>query len=173
MSVSPPHHVLEFDDLDIATSRLIAKLMLEDIAEIDARHKGKARADTPLSDQELALREQRQYWENSLRLIDDHVMAKSMNDAMTTDHRFIRAVTVAEQAAQDDRRAALALSNGGHLPPQSNAQRSVESKTFSIPDPGNESPSLNVVSAAARKGGLPQKIVYGSQFFLPHHVLTL
>ncbi|GLB44298.1 hypothetical protein LshimejAT787_1602280 [Lyophyllum shimeji] len=65
---------------------LIAQLTLQDIAEISRSRKGKARADAPLSDEELAL--------------------------------------------QDDRRAALALSDGGELPPPSNAQRLAEDPAF-------------------------------------------
>ncbi|KAG5352511.1 hypothetical protein C0989_001996 [Termitomyces sp. Mn162] len=125
----PP--MLELDDLDAVTSRLIAELMLQDIAEISMKRKGKARFDAPLSDEELAFRMQRELWENTVRAVNDYAMAKSLNDAIDTDHRYLRTLSITEQAAEDDRQAALALSNGGQLPPQSDAQRLMEDPSFS------------------------------------------
>ena len=122
--------MLELDDLDAVTSKLIAELLLQDIAEIGVRRKGKARFDAPLSDEELAFSIQRELWENTVRTITDYAMAKSLNDAIDTDHRYLRTLSIAEQAAEDDREAALALSSGGQLPPQSDAQRLVEDPSF-------------------------------------------
>lgn len=122
---------LELDDLDAATSKLIIELLLQDITEISARRKGKARIDAPLSDEELAFRMQHESWESTVRTINDHTMAMSLNDAIGTDHRFLSVLAITERAAEDDRRAALALSNGGELPPPSNAQRLVQDPSFS------------------------------------------
>ncbi|KAG6871959.1 hypothetical protein C0995_014470 [Termitomyces sp. Mi166 len=144
--------VLEPDDLDAATSRLIVQLLLQDIAEINARRKGKARVDAPLSDEELAFRMQREFWENTVRTVNDYAMAKSLNDAIDTDYRFLRALSIQEQAAEDDRRAALALSNGRQLPPQSDAQRLVENPSFSdLSEPASEEFTFNSSSKAAQK----------------------
>ncbi|KAG6867374.1 hypothetical protein C0993_003619 [Termitomyces sp. T159_Od127] len=57
-------------------------------------------------------------------------MATSLNNAIDTDHRFLGMSSITERAAEDDRRAAIALSNGEPLPPQSNAQRLVEDTSF-------------------------------------------
>ncbi|KAG6855483.1 hypothetical protein H0H87_002210 [Tephrocybe sp. NHM501043] len=122
---------VEPDALDAATSKLIAELLLEDISDISRRRKGKGRADAPLSDEELAFRMQRDIWEDTVRTVSDHAMAKSLNAAIDTDNRLLRAVSIFEQAAGDDRRAAQALSNGEPLPPLSKAQRLVEDPTFS------------------------------------------
>ncbi|KAF5378618.1 hypothetical protein D9615_007185 [Tricholomella constricta] len=142
----PPNHILHSHniqhDLDFATSKLIAELTLHDIAEISSSRKGKARADAPLSDEEIAFRMQRESWENAMREMADHTMARSLNDAIESDHLFLNALSIAEQAAEDDRRAALALSDGQELPPPSNAQRLLEDPTFSeLAGPPKESES--------------------------------
>ncbi|RDB18236.1 hypothetical protein Hypma_000624 [Hypsizygus marmoreus] len=117
-------------DVDFETSKLIAQLTLDDIAQITGARKGKARADAPLSDEEIAFRIQCEYLESAVRTIDDHRIAKSFNEAIETDHSYLNAISILEQAAADDHQAALALSNGGVLPQPSNAQRLLEDPTF-------------------------------------------
>lgn len=117
-------------ELDLPTTELIAELTLRDIAEISYSRKGKARADAPLSDEEIAFQMQRHDLESVIREMNDYRMAKSLNDAIGTDHRFLNALSIVEQAAADDRQAAHALSTGGDLPPASNAQRLLDDPNF-------------------------------------------
>ncbi|KAG6830922.1 hypothetical protein H0H92_013850 [Tricholoma furcatifolium] len=131
LSTSLFNPVLDLDDLDSTTSKLIAELLIQDIADIDSRRKGKAKADAPRSDEELAFSLQRELWESTLRTVEDYIMAKSLDDAIASDHRLLRTTLIQEQAAQDDRRAALALNGGNPLPPLSDAQRLVEDANFS------------------------------------------
>jgi hypothetical protein len=123
--------VINFDDLE--TSKLIAQLTLDDIDEVGGRRKGKARVDAPASDEEIAFRDQREYWEGVIRTIDDHILAQSINNAIASDRPYINVLAAMEQAATDDRAAALALSRGEALPTPSRAQRSMETKEFFEP----------------------------------------
>ncbi|KAF8063958.1 hypothetical protein FPV67DRAFT_1628838 [Lyophyllum atratum] len=117
-------------DLDVQTSMLIAQLTLQDISEISRSRKGKARADAPLSDEEVAIRMQREYGEDIVRYANDRLMARSLHDAIEVDRPILNALSIVERAAEDDHRAAVALSNGEALPPPSNAQRLVEDPAF-------------------------------------------
>lgn len=138
----PLNHPLDPYDLDMQTSKLIAELTLRDISEIGQSRKGKARADAPPSDEEVAFRMQCEYWENIIRDINDHLMARSLNEAIEADRPILNALSIMEQAAEDDRRAALALSGGGELPPPSEAQRLVEDPAFSqLTEPATDSNS--------------------------------
>ncbi|KAG5638838.1 hypothetical protein H0H81_009609 [Sphagnurus paluster] len=112
------------------TYKLIAQLTLQDIDEIDGSRKGKARANAPLSDEQIALRMQREYFQSSIREMNDLAMAKSLHDAIERDHSLLSSLSVMEQAAQDDHNMALALSNGRPLPEKSAAQRLVEDPAF-------------------------------------------
>ncbi|KAG5642661.1 hypothetical protein DXG03_002373 [Asterophora parasitica] len=121
-------------------SDLIAELTLHDIAEIENSRKGKARADAPLSDEEIAFQLQREFWETSMREMADLNMARSLNRAIDSDQAFLNILSITERAAQDDHRAAVSLSQGQALPPLSNAQRLLEDPTFvELARPRNQS----------------------------------
>ncbi|KAG6910456.1 hypothetical protein DXG01_010381 [Tephrocybe rancida] len=157
MSMALLAPAFEPDELDAATARLIAQLLLQDIADISQTRKGKARADAPLSDEELAFRIQSEIWENAARTASDHAMARSLNTAIDSDYRVLRAASIAEQAAEDDRRAAEALHNGGQLPPLSDAQRLVEDPSFSaLADP--EPVAKENAHASSSKIVMPQTV---------------
>lgn len=121
-------------DTDAETSLLIAQLALEDIAHISTAHKGKARADAPLSDAELALQLQADDMHAIMQLVLDMRFARSLDCALGSDGRYLDAARIVEQGAEDDRRAALALQNGGALPAQSDAQRRLEDPVFRLPE---------------------------------------
>lgn len=131
-SIRPHAHPFDSYDLDIETSRLIAQLTLDDIAEISGTRKGKARADVPLSDEEIAFQIQGEFWESALRTIGDRRMAESISNAIEADDAYLNATSIVEQAAQDDRQGALALSSGRELPQPSHVQRLLEDANLSV-----------------------------------------
>ncbi|KAK0219116.1 hypothetical protein IW262DRAFT_1448936 [Armillaria fumosa] len=110
------------EDIDEATSALIAQLTLQDIAEISGTRKGKGRYDTVKTDEEHAFDLQADYWRMEL----DLQLAQSLNRALETDASWL----AVEQAAEDDRRYALALRDGAALPIQSTNQRLLENQAF-------------------------------------------
>lgn len=120
-------------DLDTATSTLFARLSLHDIDEIESSRKRKARADAPLTDEELAFQLQAEDFQNHLKVLEDHRFAESLANAIVSDQDFLRALSVVELGAQDDHAAALALSRGLALPPPSEAQQSLEDLSFPLP----------------------------------------
>ena len=121
------------DAEDLETSRLIAQLTLDDITRIDLSRKGKAREDASLTDEELAFLMQRGYWEGIMRALEDRQIAEGLAAAMEVDRSCLRVLAVVEQAAQDDRCAALALSENRPLPSVSEAQRMMEDPIFFAP----------------------------------------
>ena len=71
--------------MDHESALLIAELQLQEALEISNQAKGKARADAPLSDQEIALRlqaEELSGWKQTHR---DAVMAQSIDSALGLD----------------------------------------------------------------------------------------
>ncbi|KAK0451210.1 uncharacterized protein EV420DRAFT_1561491 [Desarmillaria tabescens] len=110
------------EDIDEATSALIAQLTLQDITEISGARKGKGRSDVAKSDEEYALDLQADYWRMEL----DLQLAQSLSRALETDANWL----AVEQAAEDDHRYALALSNGAELPAQSANQSLLENPAF-------------------------------------------
>jgi hypothetical protein len=122
-------------DIDLETTLLISRIILDDIEEVNHTRKGKNRANASPSNEEYAFQIQREQLEGSLRIIEDYRFAKSLDLALETDVGYLMAVTITEQAAAEDRRAALALSRGEPLPRPSHSQRQMEDPAFSIPDP--------------------------------------
>ncbi|KAF8153879.1 hypothetical protein B0H34DRAFT_661873 [Crassisporium funariophilum] len=123
-------------DLDIETSLLIAKLALDDLAELHGNRKGKARLGAPLSDVELAYQLQAEQYQELLFIAEDARYAKSVGDALTTDAAYLDAHVTAEEAATEDRRAAEMLSRDENLPPPKACQIRLEHPAFVMhPEP--------------------------------------
>ncbi|KAF9218235.1 hypothetical protein BS17DRAFT_721976, partial [Gyrodon lividus] len=101
----------------------IAELVLEDIAAIEAKRKGKKRDDAPLSDEEIAFQLQALSINSFIRSLGDHQFASSIDQALETDASQLRALCTLDEAEQDDRRAAFALQRGQVLPSQTASQR--------------------------------------------------
>ena len=59
-------------------------------------------------------------------------MANSLDTACENDASWLDAHAIAEQAAIEDRQAALALSRGRPLPPPTANQRKLEDPSFSL-----------------------------------------
>ncbi len=110
------------EDIDEATSALIAQLALQDITEISGTLKGKGRSDAVKTDEEHAFDLQADYWRTEL----DLQLAQSLNRALETDANWLAVA----QAAEDDHRYALALRDGAALPTQSANQRLMEDPAF-------------------------------------------
>ena len=112
--------------IDLASSQLILRLTLEDIHELKEGRKGKARHDTPQTDSEYALDLQAESTRVALQVANDAALAASVGEALLTDRECLIAIAKSEQAAVDDRRAAVALSKGEKIPDKSKCQKWVE-----------------------------------------------
>ena len=134
-SVGQPSDSIDLFDIGLDTTLLIVQLIIDDIAKVSDTRKGKNRADAPLSGEEYAFQIQREMLESSMRTIDDHRIAKNLDAALEADVPYLTAITISEQAATEDRQAALALSRGEQLPPPSRSQRQLGDAEFSIPAP--------------------------------------
>jgi hypothetical protein len=122
----PIDMALVYDSLDAESAALVARLTLDDIAEIESRRKNKGRADAAISDEQLALQIQEETLQSVLSSLDDLRFAKSIDYALGTDRNYLAALSVVDRAAEDDHAAALALQRGEPLPSPSQAQRALE-----------------------------------------------
>jgi hypothetical protein len=117
--------------MDHESALLIAELQLEDALALSASSKGKARADAPLSDQEIALRLQAEELSGWKQTHQDAAMAKSIDHALGLDSGIIEAYRMMEETAAADRRVAELLQKGSPLPLPNDAQRTVgENRSF-------------------------------------------
>src|SRR5437016_6022381 len=116
-----------YDDFDAETVSLIATLALEEV--INGR-KGKARASSQLTDEELAYELQSQQYQSWLAIAEDYKFAKSIGDALAADAPYLNAFLASEEAAAQDRLAAESLSRGEALPPPKAAQTRLEHSAF-------------------------------------------
>lgn len=121
-----PNNETNSMDIDLASSQLIFRLTLENIHELEEGRKGKARHDTPQTDSEYALDLQAELTRVALQVANDAALAASMGEALMTDRECLIAIAKSEQAAVDDRRAAVALSKGEKMPDMSKCQKWVE-----------------------------------------------
>lgn len=111
--------------MDHESALLIAELQLQDALALSEGSKGKARADAPLSDQEIALRLQAEELSGWKQTHQDAAMAKSIDHALGLDSGIIAAYRMIEESAAADRRAAELLQRGSSLPRPNDAQRTV------------------------------------------------
>lgn len=116
-------------DVDVETSHLLARLLLEDVEEICASDKGKTRAEA-VSDQQYALELMRSDLRNVSQFAEDVVLARSIGEAVSADAECIERLRVEEQAAHDDRVYAAALSRSIALPMKTISQQNIEDNTF-------------------------------------------
>ncbi|TFK65306.1 hypothetical protein BDN72DRAFT_845698 [Pluteus cervinus] len=146
----PPPEPHLYEGIDRSSTLMIAQLALEDIDAVNQTRRPARRASgpsnqfnrankpPPLSDEELAFRLQAEEMQAVSRTTHDNIYAKSIGEAMDRDREILVDLMVKEQAAEDDRNAALALHRAGVLPPMSAAQRSVgENGRRAIEDVGN------------------------------------
>ena len=118
------------DELDVETATLIAKLALDDLADVMGSRKGKARADSLPSDEEIAYRLQSEQYDQWLSIVVDAKLAKSIDGALVTDAAYLDAFITAEEAAAEDRIAADFLSRGEALPVPKSCQTRLEHPNF-------------------------------------------
>ncbi|VDC05688.1 unnamed protein product [Peniophora sp. CBMAI 1063] len=112
-------------DDDIESLLLIAQLQLDDASEAQSRSTGKLREGSPSSDLQLALDSQVAFLHGYQRLLEDRKLAQSIDRALEQDQRMLGLFAAVDQGEQDDRQAALALSRGERLPPETQSQRSM------------------------------------------------
>lgn len=122
--------------VDYETSVLVARLAMEDLENVYGRRWGKSRAGASLSDEEYAMRLQMEQLQEWITTEEDARLANSLREASSTDAAYLEALITAEQAATEDRRAALALSRGEALPLPTNTQARLEDPAFKMhPEP--------------------------------------
>ena len=117
-------------ELDMETAALIAKLALDDLADVMGSRKGKTRADSLPSDDEIAYQLQREQYDQWLSIVEDAKLAKSIEGALLTDAAYLDAFITAEEAAAEDRVAAELLSRGEALPVPKSCQTRLEHPNF-------------------------------------------
>jgi hypothetical protein len=118
------------DELDVETAALIAKLALDDLADVMSSRKGKARADSLPSDDDIAYRLQSEQYDQWLSILTDAKLAKSIESALITDAAYLDAFITAEEAAAEDRIAAERLSRDEVLPVPKSCQTRLEHPNF-------------------------------------------
>jgi hypothetical protein len=128
------------DDLDAETASLIARLALQDLEEAINSGKGKARAGSQPTDEELAYQLQSQQYQAWLVTTEDYKIAKSISDALTADAAYLDAFVTSEEAAAEDRLAAQRLARGEPLPRPKASQTRLENPAFVMhPNPPKQS----------------------------------
>ena len=118
------------DELDVETASLIAKLALDDLADLMGSRKGKGRADALPSDDEIAYQLQSEQYDQWLSIVEDAKLAKSIDGALATDAAYLDAFITVENAAREDRIAAGLLSRGEALPVPKSCQRRLGDPNF-------------------------------------------
>ena len=118
------------DELDVELAALIAKLALDDLADIMGSRKGKACDDSLPSDEEIAYLLQSEQYDQWLSIMEDAKLAKSMDSALAADAAYLDAFITAEEAAVEDRVAAEHVSRGEALPVPKNCQTRLEHPNF-------------------------------------------
>ncbi|KAJ8690816.1 hypothetical protein PTI98_012215 [Pleurotus ostreatus] len=142
---------------DAETFALIARLLLDDINEVERYRKGKRNEGSPPTDEELSFTAQQKEMQDLLSSMQDLRVAQGLNRALTTDDAILSAFDIAERSADDDRRAAIALSSGLPLPPRTDYQRRVEDRGFSLNIP--DAP----IHAPPKKPSAPPSFVFVRQ----------
>lgn len=142
---------------DAETFALIARLLLDDINEVERYRKEKRNEGSPPTDEELSFSAQQKEMQDLLSSMQDLRVAEGLNRALTTDDAILSAFDIAERSADDDRRAAMALGSGLPLPPRTAYQRRVEDRRFSLSIP--DAP----IHAPPQKPSAPPSFVFVRQ----------
>lgn len=122
---------ISYQPLDLETERLVASLVLQDLEEIQEAQKGKSRADAPITDDQMALRDQLAAIMSHMTILEDIHIAQNLDNALHLDRDCLEALSIVNQAEADDRNAALALGRGEALPSPSAAQISLQDPSVS------------------------------------------
>ncbi|KAH8827722.1 hypothetical protein DL96DRAFT_1600073 [Flagelloscypha sp. PMI_526] len=130
--------------MDEATLLLITQLSLEDVEDFGFSRKGKSKEGAPLSDGEVALQLQEALLQETQQILLDHAFCLSVDHALDTDQRLVQVLAIQEQAAQDDRAFAEALSLDSQPPAVSVAQRQVEREQTDVIQSRSIAASLRV-----------------------------
>ncbi|KAJ4490741.1 hypothetical protein J3R30DRAFT_3653919 [Lentinula aciculospora] len=133
---------MELESADCLASFISSQLTLDELRDISLSRKGKARNDTPLTDEEIAFR---LFEEENLAVVESLRLAFSLQHAIDVDQDILAKLTVEELGAADDHRYAQALSLGQALPKKSDAQKALEdlesqSEASPLPNIGGSKP---------------------------------
>ncbi|ROV93696.1 hypothetical protein VPNG_08837 [Cytospora leucostoma] len=107
--------------MDDETARLVLQLQLEELQEATSKLKGKQPAGE-VNDFEVSLKCYKDNLDESMTLVSDRILCKSIASAVQTDGEVIREVKVQEQQATADRALAL-RSRNGNIPVPTNTGR--------------------------------------------------
>ncbi|KZT06377.1 uncharacterized protein LAESUDRAFT_743524 [Laetiporus sulphureus 93-53] len=99
------------DDLTTILA-MIAELCLDDIDNIESAHKGKGKASTTPTDEEIALQLLAEDARSLLAVSKDAAFARSVDKALEADHALIEELVRMEATARHDREHAFALHRG-------------------------------------------------------------
>ena len=121
---------------------LVATRSLQDVQDVTVKRKGKCKANTRSSDEELAFQLYAEEANTLLALANDAIFARSIDDALRTDREEIRRMVAEEGVAFRDRQFALTLARGQNAPEPSTTVRLARSTT------SNVSGSTNAFGAA-------------------------
>ncbi|RJE24123.1 RING [Aspergillus sclerotialis] len=97
------------------SKELAFRFLLEDLEDVENKQKGKQAAGN-LTDNELAFKLMREEILNAQTSIEDGILALSISSAVATDQNILASIRREERIAEQDRRYALALSNGQPIP---------------------------------------------------------
>lgn len=103
---------------------LAAELALQDIHAIASSRKGKANIFTAKTDEEMAFEMLEEEARALLAFTQDIVFARSLDEALRTDHDYIQEILRADEVARSDKEYALALSQG-RAPPSTSTSDSL------------------------------------------------
>ncbi|KAH6890926.1 IBR domain-containing protein [Coprinopsis sp. MPI-PUGE-AT-0042] len=116
----------QMSNIDHESALLIAELQLQDALAMSANSKGKARADAPASDQEIALQLQTEELSGWKQTHQDAAMAEGIDHALELDAEIIEEYRLMEETAAADRRLAQLLHQVPNVPEPSTAGKTVE-----------------------------------------------
>ena len=120
------------DDDDLDTQLLVTQVQLDDLAAIQARQKGKARADAPASDEHIAWQHQKTVLEEQQTILRDKRLVQSVHQAVDNDREMLILMASVDRAERDDHAAALALSRDEALPAETDYQKSLSAHLCGI-----------------------------------------
>lgn len=104
----------------------MARLSIVDIEKIIQEQPESKSARINLTDAEFALKLQAEEFLSVAQRSEDFALANSLSRAADADRVLLEKMLLEDQAANDDRAAALALYRTGVMPSPSDAQRTLE-----------------------------------------------
>ena len=130
---TPPEIMNDHTDLNA-----IASLLLEDVGEVKAHRKDKGREDAPPTDDVVAFDLFADELRSLVLVIQDERLARSMVEAVSTDHALIEEMGQNDARTLEDRSIAIRISRGEdiyRLPSRSVIQRGISATRSGVQTP--------------------------------------